>query len=122
MLDQSKRLTARRVNGIKTGYWSPCKKDELVARLAAYEDTGFRPEEIPALAAGCDEAKLWTSPEEALPEYSRQVLVCRIKDPNEPPIVEQGLLTLGGWWKVYGTNVRKILAWRPMPAAPEVTA
>lgn len=24
------RLTAKRVNGIKTGYWSPAKKDELV--------------------------------------------------------------------------------------------
>ena len=40
------RLTHPRNSGIKTGYWSPNKKDELVERLAAYEDTGLTPEEI----------------------------------------------------------------------------
>ncbi|WP_279220808.1 hypothetical protein [Clostridium sp. OM02-18AC] len=28
------RLTHKRANGIKSGYWSPNKKDELVQRLA----------------------------------------------------------------------------------------
>lgn len=41
-----KRLTAERVNGIKTGYWSPAKKDELVQRLAEYENTSTDPEAI----------------------------------------------------------------------------
>lgn len=41
-----KRLTHQRDNGIKTGYWSPNKKDELVNALAAYEDTGLTPEDI----------------------------------------------------------------------------
>ena len=40
------RLTHERSNGIKTGYWSPEKKDALVERLAEYENTGFTPEEI----------------------------------------------------------------------------
>lgn len=40
------RLTSKRVNGIKSGYWSAAKKDELIARLAEYEDTGKTPEEI----------------------------------------------------------------------------
>ena len=40
------RLTHERVNGIKTGYWSPAKKDELIQRLAEYEDTGLTPEQI----------------------------------------------------------------------------
>ena len=40
------RLTHERNNGIKTGYWSPNKKDELVSALAAYEDTGLTPPEI----------------------------------------------------------------------------
>lgn len=40
------RLTQKRVNGIKTGYWSTSKKDELVTRLAEYEDTGLNPEEV----------------------------------------------------------------------------
>ena len=38
------RLTHARANGIKSGYWSPSKKEELVQRLAAYEDTGLEPE------------------------------------------------------------------------------
>ena len=40
------RLTHERCNGIKTGYWSPEKKEELVKALAAYENTGLTPEEI----------------------------------------------------------------------------
>ena len=40
------RLTAPRCNGIKSGYWSAAKKDELVQRLGQYEDTGLTPEEI----------------------------------------------------------------------------
>lgn len=43
------RLTHKRNNGIKEGYWSPNKKDELVTRLAQYEDTGLTPEEISQL-------------------------------------------------------------------------
>ena len=41
-----KRLTHERTNGIKTGYWSPNKKQELVNTLAAYENTKLTPEQI----------------------------------------------------------------------------
>ena len=44
------RLTHERVNGIKTGYWSPGKKQDLVDRLAEYEDTGLTPEQVRELA------------------------------------------------------------------------
>ena len=40
------RLTHRRMNGIKEGYWSPNKKQELVDRLGQYEDTGLTPNKI----------------------------------------------------------------------------
>lgn len=40
------RLTHERNNGIKTGYWSPNKKQELVDTLAAYENTGLTPQEV----------------------------------------------------------------------------
>lgn len=40
------RLTHPRSNGIKAGYWSPNKKDELVEKLAEYENTGLTPEEV----------------------------------------------------------------------------
>lgn len=45
-MEQSKRLTSKRVNGIKEGYWTTCKKDELTQRLGEYEETGLSPEEI----------------------------------------------------------------------------
>ena len=53
------RMTHQRANGIKTGYWSPETKENLVQRLAAYEDTGLEPRQIQALAAASD------SPDEA---------------------------------------------------------
>ncbi len=56
------RLTHPRNSGIKTGYWSPNKKDELVERLAAYEDTGLTPEEIERLK----EQHRWIPVEERL--------------------------------------------------------
>lgn len=40
------RLTAPRCSGIKSGYWSTAKKDELIQRLGQYEDIGLTPEEI----------------------------------------------------------------------------
>ena len=39
------RLTHKRSNGIKEGYWSPNKKEELVKRLTEYENTGLSPED-----------------------------------------------------------------------------
>ena len=33
-------MTNERVNGIKSGYWSPSRKEELVQRLAEYENIG----------------------------------------------------------------------------------
>ena len=42
------RLTHKRSNGTKDGYWSTNKKQELLDRLAEYEDTGLTPEEIKA--------------------------------------------------------------------------
>ena len=40
------RLTHKRSNGIKEGYWSPNKKEELVKRLAEYENTGLSPADV----------------------------------------------------------------------------
>lgn len=40
------RLTHKRSNGIKSGYWSPTKKEELIQHLAAYEDTGITPDQL----------------------------------------------------------------------------
>lgn len=45
------RLTHERSNGIKPGYWSPEKKEQLIERLAEYENTGLTPQEIYKLKA-----------------------------------------------------------------------
>ena len=37
------RLTHERVNGIKTGFWTAATKQELIDRLALYENTGVDP-------------------------------------------------------------------------------
>lgn len=66
-----KRLTHARSNGIKTGYLSPNKKEELINRLAEYEDTGLTPQEIYSLKASTILKVIrgeWIPVEEALPE------------------------------------------------------
>ena len=74
-----KRLTAERMNGIKTGYWSASKKEELVQRLAEYENIGFEPEEIKGLvdmiiALGKMLMKEWIPVEKRLPETGEYVV------------------------------------------------
>ena len=71
-----KRLTHPRSSGIKTGYWSPNKKDELMERLAAYEDTGLSPEEIKELREnGKTSEHRWIPVEERLPEDDNYILL-----------------------------------------------
>ena len=67
------RLTAQRVNGIKSGYWSPAEKDELVQRLGKYEDTGMEPEEL-------RKAGKWIPVEERLPKVNTTYNVTRYID------------------------------------------
>ena len=58
------RLTHKRENGIKRGYWSPNKKQELVDRLAMYED-----------AAEKEEFGRWIPCSERLPEPDEYILL-----------------------------------------------
>ena len=84
------RLTHPRSSGIKTGYWSPNKKDELIERLAAYEDTGLTPEEIERLK----EQHRWIPVEERLPEEEplpvESVATSQPEEDTEP--TDMGLL------------------------------
>ena len=60
------RLTGRRMNGIKFGYWSMARKDELIQRLGEYEDTGLEPDQLKMLIKAC-----------ATPEMIKEVKGCR---------------------------------------------
>lgn len=60
----------------------------------------------------------WIRVEDGLPKAFVSVIVCR-PGKRRTPIVEVGQLDLGGWWRVYGTRVKSVTHWMPMPAPPE---
>ena len=99
------RLTAKRVNGIKSGYWSPAKKDELVQRLGKYEDTGREPEEL-------QKTREWIPVEEQLPENERSVLLCGTQG-----WVDIGWYTQGVWRTGFSAAeiTKDVVAWMPLP-------
>lgn len=55
----------------------------------------------------------WISVKEKLPEVGERVIVAR-KDGK----VEQGCKDVGDWWRVYGTRVKSITHWMPLPSSP----
>ncbi len=60
----------------------------------------------------------WINVKDRIPPYGEPVLVARVGINNKLR-VEQGQKESGDWWKVYGTLVKQVLYWQPMPAAPE---
>lgn len=102
------RLTQKRVNGIKTGYWSASKKDELVTRLAEYEDTGLNPEEVLRLKKN---AVQWIPVTERLPEdgYYLATLDGELVGQEEPFTGMCGIEN-GKW-----DDEDCVMAWMPLP-------
>ena len=77
------RLTHKRVSGMAAGYWSPAKKQELVDRLAQYEDAIVSEPEFEKYLADVKEmAKGWK--EDGLCYISRRCqllsVICGIED------------------------------------------
>ena len=118
------RLTHPRNNGIKTGYWSPSRKDELIERLAEYEDTELTPQEIISLRAGTIlqilKGQEWIPVEERLPEPEQDVIISE----------KTGIVTTGIYTERYGMKadrgficsnrfmmVGEVVAWMPLPEA-----
>ena len=102
------RLTAKRVNGIKSGYWSPAKKDELVQRLGKYEDTGMESEEL-------QKSLRWIPVEEQLPKEGARIIICTERD-----FRCEAIRTQTGKYFRYGIELseilgQKIVAWMPLP-------
>lgn len=118
------RLTHPRSSGIKTGYWSPNKKDELIERLAAYEDTDLTPQEIYSLKAGTILKALrteWIPVEERLPEEDVIVLVTVSGFYSHftfSNTIELGNLCSDGSWFIEGYpdwDNPEVTAWMPLP-------
>ena len=114
------RLTQKRVNGIKTGDWSAGKKDELVARLAEYEDTGLEPAEVLQLKKNTVQ---WIPVAERMPERNKSVLLCMKSRSSRTGMCIQTGSYDNGFWFIQGaagyeslaTFEFHVLAWMPLP-------
>lgn len=126
------RLTHERSNGIKTGYWSPEKKEDLVVRLAEYENTGLAPDEIVNLNEfeGSNTQKYllefakhrWIPVEERLPnEEEFREAYCRNAYAAEYIVMIKGatrpttLYFREGCWFDSERNYYNVIAWMPLP-------
>lgn len=110
------RLTHERSNGIKTGYWSPNKKDELVQALAAYENTGLAADEIKGLVddviyVNRQLMREWIPVEERLPKTDDDVLIT----------ARNGIVSCAWynaasklWFGLMDETVN-VIAWMPLP-------
>ena len=56
----------------------------------------------------------WIPTAERLPERFEKVILCR-----GDGTVEAGCRDVLDWWKVYGTRIKKVTHWMPMPQPPE---
>lgn len=90
---------------------------ELRARLMMIEDILGEDYDLEHLRELIKAERHWIRPEEQLPDVHKPVLVCREKEPGVL-IVEQGCKDLGDWWRVYGTRVKRIRFWMPLPEPP----
>lgn len=97
------RLTHKRENGIKRGYWSPNKKQELVDRLAMYED---REDAKDANVPG-----EWIPCSERLPENAMNV----IAQFSSGTVTELRYAGNGIFEGIYEYSTKVIIAWMPLP-------
>ena len=105
------RLT-KKVDGVWTAlckYGSspyPVVTQEIIDRLAAYEDTGLAPEEVQQMR--------WIPVEERLPEEKQRVIVrC------ERVGTSVGWILWGNWMTDIGPGAGKVTHWMPLPSPPK---
>ena len=78
----------------------------IALRLAAYEDTGFTPEEVQQMR--------WIPVEERLPEEKQRVIVrC------ERVGTSVGWILWGNWMTDIGPGAGKVTHWMPLPQPPK---
>lgn len=97
------RLTHKRKSGMKTGYWSPNKKQELVDRLAMYEDREDA-KDINVLGK-------WIPCSERLPENAMNV----IAQFSSGTVTELRYAGNGIFEGIYKYSTKVIIAWMPLP-------
>lgn len=83
----------------------PVVTQEIIDRLAAYEDTGFTPEEVQQMRL--------IPVEERLPEEKQRVIVrC------ERVGTSVGWILWGNWMTDIGPGAGKVTHWMPLPPVP----
>lgn len=97
------RLTHERKSGMKTGYWSPNKKQELVDRLAMYEDRED--------AKDTNVLGKWIPCSERLPENAMNV----IAQFSSGTVTELRYAGNGIFEGIYEYSTKVIIAWMPLP-------
>ena len=99
------RLTYRDANG-ELWYSDNGTERDRLHRLAAYEDTGFTPEEVQQMR--------WIPVEERLPEEKQRVIVrC------ERVGTSVGWILWGNWMTDIGPGAGKVTHWMPLPKLPK---
>lgn len=101
------RLTHERCSGIKSGYWSPAKKEEIVQALGAYEDTGLTPEEV--------QRTKWTSTKTRLPDEGEEVFVLT-EAKNGSRNIDKGYILNG---RFIHRGSAQVIYWMPLPKPPK---
>lgn len=108
------RLT-KKVDGVWTALCKygnspyPVVTQEIIDRLAAYEDTGLAPEEVQQMR--------WIPVEERLPEEKQRVIVrC------ERVGTSVGWILWGGWMTDIGPHAGDVTHWMPLPSPPKEEA
>lgn len=102
------RLTHERKSGMKTGYWSPNKKQELVDRLAMYEDRED--------AKDTNVPSEWVPCSERLPEHYVTVLAQHGKRFSDEQFIRPLVLTdEEEWYGDLGLLNGEVIAWMPLP-------
>ena len=75
------RLTHIRLDGLKTNYSSPSNKQDLIDRLAAYEDSGLMPEDVKRMVEAAkrkkDEKKWEDTADSAVTTVGKRNIVSR---------------------------------------------
>lgn len=97
-----------------------CLHDDLVARLAEYEDTGLEPAEVLLLKKNTVQ---WIPVAERMPERNKSVLLCMKSRPSRNGMCMQTGSYDNGFWFVQGaagyeslaTFEFHVLAWMPLP-------
>ena len=101
------RLTHKRKSGMKTGYWSPNKKQELVDRLAMYEDReDAKDTNVPGKCIPCNER---------LPENAMNV----IAQFSSGTVIKLRYAGNGIFEGIYEYSTKVIIAWMPLPTPYE---